>query len=566
MKMKKRFPILIMAILIIFAAGAQAGKGRVNIGVLPVPPALSMTIKFVEPSGNNILNAEETGKLVLTVKNSGRGDAVDCRAQIAVAKQIRGLSFEHEVALGTISAGETRVMEISLTADEELPTNVAALTIALKEANGFEPAPVKLAFRTQAFAEPKLIVADMGIHDAGGNSRVEPMEMVELTVRVQNVGQGDARGVAADVVAGNNVFIGGDAQTHFELGPLPSGKFKDFKFMFYTNTRIANGEKIPLTVTLSEARPRFNTQKELALTMNAPQRKTEEVFVAGKDAPKTADIAVAGGLSVDVDANIPQGVKAGKYDIAVVIGNKSYAEGIPQVAYADRDARIMKEYVLHTMGFEEGNVIYAEDATLSKLNEIFGTEQAPKGRLFNMVKRNVSRVFVYYGGHGAPDLESGDAFFVPVDGNPEYIRASGYRLQTFYDNLAKLPAKKITVVLDACFSGNSDKGMLFKGISPAIVKVKKEYRGPKGAVLMTSASTDQVSAWYPEKRHSLFTYFFLKGLQGAADQSGDGKITVGELSEYLREHVPYMARRLKGVEQQPVIMGNPGDVLAVLKK
>jgi uncharacterized caspase-like protein len=175
-------------------------------------------------------------------------------------------------------------------------------------------------------------------------------------------------------------------------------------------------------------------------------------------------------------------------------------------------------------------------------------------------------VFVYYGGHGAPDLETGDAFFVPVDGNPEYIRASGYRLQTFYDNLSKIPAKKITVVLDACFSGNTDKGMLFKGISPALVKVKKEYRGPAGAVLMTSASTDQVSAWYPEKRHSLFTYYFLKGLQGEADASGDGKITVGELSDYLKEHVPYMARRLKGVEQQPVIMGNAGDVLAVLKK
>lgn len=27
-----------------------------------------------------------------------------------------------------------------------------------------------------------------------------------------------------------------------------------------------------------------------------------------------------------------------------------------------------------------------------------------------------------------------------------------------------------------------------------------------------------------------------------------------------------MARRLKGVEQHPVIMGNPGDIMAVLKK
>jgi hypothetical protein len=41
---------------------------------------------------------------------------------------------------------------------------------------------------------------------------------------------------------------------------------------------------------------------------------------------------------------------------------------------------------------------------------------------------------------------------------------------------------------------------------------------------------------------------------------------VGELSEYLNENVPYMARRLKGLEQQPVIMGNANDVLAELKK
>lgn len=564
--MKKLLPILVPAFLIISSAGVQAGKGRVNVAVSPAPPALSMSIRFAEPSGNNMLDAEETGKLVVTVKNSGRGDAFDCRAQIAAAKQIRGLRFDREVALGTIPAGETLVREIEIKADEDIPADQVVFTIAVKEANGFDPAPVKLAFRTKAFAEPKLIVADMGINDQSRNGRIEPMEMVELTVRVQNIGQGDARGVTADVVAGSNVFIGGDMQTHFELGALPSGQFRDFKFMFYTNTRIANGEKIPLAVTLGEARPRFNAQKELALVMNAPQRKMEELVVAGKDSPKAADIAIAGGLSVDVDVNIPQGVKAGKYDIAVIIGNKSYREGIPRVAYADRDAAVMKEYVVRTMGFEEGNIIYAEDATLSKLNEIFGMAGAPQGRLYKYVKPNVSRVFIYYGGHGAPDLETGDAFFVPVDGNPEYIRAGGYRLQTFYDNLAKIPAKKITVVLDACFSGNTDRGMLFKGISPAMVKVKKEYRGPAGAVVITSASTDQVSTWYPEKRHSLFTYYFLKGLQGEADASGDGKITVGELSAYLKEHVPYMARRLKGVEQQPVIMGNESDVLAVLRK
>ena len=146
------------------------------------------------------------------------------------------------------------------------------------------------------------------------------------------------------------------------------------------------------------------------------------------------------------------------------------------------------------------------------------------------------------------------------------LKSNGYRLQTFYDNLAKVPAKKMTVVLDACFSGNFDKGMLFKNISPTLVKVKKEFRGPANAVLMTSAAVDQVSTWYREKRHSLFTYYFLKGLQGEADANKDGKITVGEIDQYLKENVPYMARKLTGNEQSPVIRGNASDVIAVLKK
>jgi uncharacterized caspase-like protein len=113
---------------------------------------------------------------------------------------------------------------------------------------------------------------------------------------------------------------------------------------------------------------------------------------------------------------------------------------------------------------------------------------------------------------------------------------------------------------------NTDKGTLFKNISPSFVKVKKEYQGPKNAVLITSSAADQVSTWYEEKRHSLFTYYFLKGLQGAADERGDGKITVAEMDAYLKKNVPYMAQRLGGNEQTPVITGNAGEVIAILKK
>lgn len=558
---------ILVAVVLMLATTALAERGRLTISVSPVPPNLTAAVQFTEPSGNNILDAGETGKFIITLQNLGKGDAFDCRAELTIQPRISGLSFERNILIGTVPAGGLVKKEIALTATEDLPAETISLSLDIMEANGFDPNPLKVSFQTKAFAPPELVVADIGVNDQNGNGRVEPREMVELTVRVQNIGRGDARGVIADVKLGQNVFITGDSLTHFELGGLPSGQFKDFKFMFYTNNRIGGGEKIPVAVTIGEARPRFKTEKALALVMNAPQKTIEEVVVKGDDSPKQGDIQLVGGLSVDVDMNIPEGQKAGKFDVAVIIGNRNYAaSGAPNVDFANRDAQVMKEYLIRTLGYDPTNILYAEDATLSKFNEFFGGERDHRGRLFRFVKENTSSVFVYYVGHGAPDLETNDAYFVPVDANPRDLKSNGYRLQTFYDNLAKIPAKKMTVVLDACFSGNSEQGLLFKDISPALVKVKKEFQGPANAVLITSAAVDQVSTWYREKRHSLFTYFFLKGLQGEADANRDGKITVGEIDAYLKEHVPYMARRLTGTEQQPVVTGNQTDVIAVLKK
>ncbi len=564
MRIEKAF---IAATILLLATTALAERGRLQVTVSPVPPNLSAQVAFTEPSGNRILDADETGKLLITLQNRGKGDAFDVRAAIKASGKTEGLEFDRDVIIGTVPAGGTVKKEIALKAAEDIPTTNISLTVEIREANGFDPNPMKVSFKTKAFEPPKLVVADVGVTDQKGSGRIEPGGIVELTVRVQNIGHGDAREAVADVQTGKNVFIAADSVTHFELGNIPSGQFKDLKFSFYTNNRIGNGEQIPVTISLNEARPRFKADHPLKLVMNAPQKRLEEVVVKGEDTGDKADIKLAGGLSVDVDMNIPEGQKAGKYDVAVVIGNRNYAaSGSPDVEFANRDAQVMKEYLIRTMGYDPAMILYAEDATLTKFNEFFGSERDHRGRLFRYVKGGVSKVFVYYVGHGAPDLESNEAYFVPVDTNPQDLKSNGYRLQTFYDNLAKVPAKKMTVVLDACFSGNSDKGMLFKNISPTLVKVKKEFRGPQNAVLMTSAAVDQVSTWYRDKRHSLFTYFFLKGLQGEADTNKDGRITVGEMDHYLKEQVPYMARKLTGNEQNPVVTGNAADVIAVLKK
>jgi len=273
----------------------------------------------------------------------------------------------------------------------------------------------------------------------------------------------------------------------------------------------------------------------------------------------------AGGLSVDVDRDSPRGTDPNPNAVAVVIGNKNYRGKVPAVEYADRDAAVMREYLVKTLGYDPQNILFVADATLSDFNQLFGSRRETQGKLFDYVRAGQSDVFVYYAGHGAPDTKSQSAYFVPSDADPDYIGSSGYPLDLFWENLAKVPARHLTVVLDTCFSGNSEKGLLLTNVSPALLKVNAQLAGPDGAVVMTSAAPDQVASWYPEKQHSLFTYWWLKGLGGAADADGNRQVSVGELDAYVGEHVPYWAQRLSHKRQTPVMQGALERVVARLR-
>jgi tetratricopeptide (TPR) repeat protein len=116
-------------------------------------------------------------------------------------------------------------------------------------------------------------------------------------------------------------------------------------------------------------------------------------------------------LLIDVNINIPKTSRRKPYAVAVVIGNKDY-KNAPNVDYAVYDASYIKKYLINALGYENENIIYKTNASYADFNSLFGTYKN-KGKLYNYVKPNVSEVFVYYSGHGAPDTNTGDAFLVP---------------------------------------------------------------------------------------------------------------------------------------------------------
>ncbi|QEP42384.1 hypothetical protein D5085_04065 [Ectothiorhodospiraceae bacterium BW-2] len=258
---------------------------------------------------------------------------------------------------------------------------------------------------------------------------------------------------------------------------------------------------------------------------------------------------------------IPKGQPAGRYDIAVLIANQHYRDGVPSVAYAHRDLAAMRAYLTTTMGYAAENILIEKDATLGVFKTLFDSN----GKLKRFIRPGESRVFIYYVGHGAPHPEQGDGYFVPSDADPDFIDKSGYSLQQFYANLRQMPAKEMIVVLDTCFSGTTASGLLVKNVSPGMLNIRETASTLQQGVVLTSATGNQLSSWYPEKQHSLYTYYFLKGLQGEADQNHDRTITAGEMQSYLATEVSYWAGRLSGRSQQPKQEGNRNTVLARLK-
>ncbi len=246
-------------------------------------------------------------------------------------------------------------------------------------------------------------------------------------------------------------------------------------------------------------------------------------------------------------------------DIAVIIGNANYEKGkdIPNVTPAYADAEGMKNYAIQALGIAEDNVIFLKDATQKDLVGTFGNNGNHHGRLFRYLTPNKSKVFVFYSGHGAPG--AGDTnYLVPTDAEASQIDLNGYSLNTLYQNLSKLPAKSVTVVLEACFSGASEAGTVINNASPVYLKAK-DTGIPSNITVIAAGAANQIASWEKDKSHGLFTKSFLMGMSGEADNDKDSKVSWTELRNYLAETVTRSAMRNYGREQTPqIVVGSGG--------
>jgi hypothetical protein len=521
-----------------------------------LPPILRIEeITFSEP----LLTGDATAILEIKVQNHGQAEAKSVAAFLKT--NMGSIEVPAQIPSQRIPAGAMVSFVIPIHANAAVPNGLGWIDATIVESTfNIRLQASRVNFKTQALPSPRLTLSGFQAVEYAvpvPNQQIDLNEMFDVVVSLKNNGQGVARRVKVSLESKQEglMFLGwksGDRLLR-DAQPLEDIEVQGeaiFTFRYFLNSGFTDREMV-FDLTVEEYHGQFGWQQTQRIPVSATlQQQGQVVLKAGRNAVGQP----AAGQSVRLSA--PKAQQTNPNGVAILIGNQQYRhKDVPAVDFALEDVQSMKLYLMQAFGFREENILVYPNATQAELNALFGTSDNPRGRVFNLVRPGVTDLFIYYSGHGVPDVQTGEPYLVPVDADPSLIALNGYALQTLYKNLAEVQFGSLTLLMDACFSGGSANGSLLRNISPVFIHPKARIMNHEKAMVFTSSTGNQVSSWYAEQRQSLFTYFFLKGLSGEADTNKDGTITAAEMHTYLLEQVPFTARRLYNREQSPGFSG-----------
>lgn len=532
---------LLLLLANISFAQSEATSARMSFNIVKeVRPPLWEVVEqpyFVDADGNNAIDVNESCKIVMKLKNVGMGDGIGLIAKIDAVGDIDGITCQSK-NLSTIKVGTTEIVEFPIVANMNTIDGSAEFTVYVKEPLGFDTDHYKVKVQTRKFQSPSIVVKDYLV--SGDNGGVlEKSKPFNLKVLLQNVGQGPAEDVYVELVYPQNVY-NVSAQDLFQFSQWPSGEARTLDFQLLVNAKYQE-IVLPLSIKISEKYKKYGENKEINLTLNQPLTSHQTIEVAAQVTQSIVDVQ----LHSDVDKNIPQTEKINPHCYALIIGNydyHSYQNGLnseQDVPFAAEDATMFKEYCEKTLGIEAKNISFLSNATAAKMNQEidFITRLAAHDPQ--------AEIIFYYAGHGFPDELTKTSYLIPVDVNVTNL-SSAIALYDLYQKLSATQAQKITVFLDACFSGGGrDMGLL----ASRGIKVTPQKDKLSGNIVVFSATTaDQVALPYSDKKHGMFTYFLLKKLQESR-----GDCTYGELFDYLNSNVVESSLRVNRKDQAPEV-------------
>jgi formylglycine-generating enzyme required for sulfatase activity len=215
---------------------------------------------------------------------------------------------------------------------------------------------------------------------------------------------------------------------------------------------------------------------------------------------------------------------------ALVIANTDYQdENLAKLAAPGRDAEDFANVLRNPQfaGFETVQVL---------LNK--GNEQIRRAIAHFFADRKSSDLLLlYFSGHGVRN-EQGQLFLAAEDTDLRILEAAGIPSEFITHTMSSSRSHRQVLILDCCNSGAFDHGAMKASNRMGMAEA---FGNGFGRVVLTATDAIQF-AWEGDKiigntQNSVFTHFLIEGLKGAADQNGDGRITVDELYDYTFDEV-----------------------------
>jgi tetratricopeptide (TPR) repeat protein len=260
----------------------------------------------------------------------------------------------------------------------------------------------------------------------------------------------------------------------------------------------------------------------LALAACAPAQQAQQ---PKQDQKKGRDLKYEENNTVPAPSvTVPRG-----YALIVGIANYKNLPSKSQLEFSERDADAIYSILISPEGgnFRAENVhrLSGAQATMANLKRELET-------WLPSVAKEDDRVVIYFAGHGF--ISAGRAYLAPYDLDPANIPGTGYPMDTLGQVAGtRIKAKWKVLLTDACHSGAITPDAEAQALNQSLLDISR-------SMFSLTASRDRERSF--ESRdwgsgHGIFTYYVVKGLEGEADESGDGIVTADELSNYVRRNV-----------------------------
>ena len=202
--------------------------------------------------------------------------------------------------------------------------------------------------------------------------------------------------------------------------------------------------------------------------------------------------------------------------LALVVGNDVGNPGVKPLRYAQSDAAKFARVLSELGGVQADDLMLLQGQGAREVDRALELLTARVSELHRLPLTRVVLIF-YFSGHS--------------DGTALELGRDRLAFGDLKRALAATGAEVRIAIVDACQSGAllSEKGGT---AGPSFNVNLADDLDAKGSVFLTSSASSEYALESSEVQGSYFTHHLVSGLRGAADTSGDGRVTLSEAYRY----------------------------------